>query len=420
MAGVLQFSLGLETSNFLRSIGVASGSVLSFAAISNGVRTVANHLWDAVERGGKLTDMAAAAAVSVGELYKLQRGLENVGSQADGAANLVVKLRRAIGGEGADALKAIGLDPETLGRSSPTEQLAKISEALGKLGANSRASAAFKIFGREREGANAMLQIANSGRDFASAMERAAADASVWDNVSSTFDAMADKVSEIKAHLQTLWATLAGALIQSFKDGSLAETIFDIFNTAFDALGAALPSLLLGGLVKVGESLLRILSEPFMHMVTMIDQAILKASKFLGFNVQDQSYSENLEANKAALRGLFPDMSEYALGAFKEGAERAGKVFSELGERLSAKAARLRDETKKDEAPGIGEDSPVTKAAKFDNNLSALEKIGFVLGGNGAANDPARSTAESTRMMLAEQRKTNAILSKSTNSLVHV
>ena len=79
MAGVLQFTLGLEASNFLSQIGVSSSSLLSFAGIAEGVKASFESMFAAMERGASLDALSARTGETVSNIYQLQEALNNEG-----------------------------------------------------------------------------------------------------------------------------------------------------------------------------------------------------------------------------------------------------------------------------------------------------------------------------------------------------
>lgn len=412
MAGVIEYTLGLEANNFLRTLGLASGRVLSFAAIGQTIQSAVGQMWNAIERGGNLNDMAAAASLSVAELYKLRRGFEDVGAAAENVPLVVNKFRRILAsGDADDVLAQMGLDPKALSKLDAATQLDSVAQALSRLNGQSRSAAAFNLFGRE--GATVMLQIANSGKDFSDAMGRASADANVWGKVATTFDTISDKVKEIEAHIQTMWATLAGAMIQSFKEGRLADTLFDIFNTVFDAVGAALPDLFIGGLVKIGEILLRVLNTPLIYLQSALDAIIqgwfgiiaqipgVRDALGIPENFMPEDWDTIVKRNKE--NGLdffganFGDMSTYAQEHIGNGASNAAEIMAKLWERLNNEVGKLPSEispTKK------GEVVDLSKPDRKKVSVTEIEKMGGILAGIGrgfGGSDFARSTADNTR-----------------------
>lgn len=436
MNGALNFTLGLQANQFLNSLGIASGKLIGFLGVVNGIQAAFGKMWAAVQQGGKLTDLAASASLTVKDLYQLQQAFINVGASADAVPSIINRLRRTLAGGEQDGLLAqLGLDPAALAGMNPAAQFESVAAALAKIDVNARANAAQQIFGRE--GAATIQQIANSGNDFASAMQRASADAQTWQNVSGAFDAIADKVTEVQAHIQTLWAQLAGALIQAFNEGQLTEVITDIIVTGFQAGLAVVPAMF----AKLGEILLRTFETPLLYLQAGIEYAIDQAvnnptvRKLLQLSVggaavvagldaagitssQPSTFAEILAARRE--EGLkFNLGSEFGMGDISDAANsflneslgKAGDILGGLSERLGSLAGRLPPGSSG--AAGTGAvDFEKSKGMKTD--VTDIEKMGGVLLGlgRGFGGDEARQTANNTRRTADLLVKTNDLLTQ--------
>ncbi len=395
IAGALNFTLGLQANQFLNSLGASSGKLLGFLGVANGVQAAFHKMWAAIEQGGKLTDVAAAASLTVKDLYQLQQAFTNVGAAADSVPSIVNRLRRTLAsGEQNGLLAQLGLDPAQLAAMDPAAQFERVAAAIAKVNVNSRAGAAQALFGRE--GAQTIQQIANSGTEFAEAMERAAADAQTWQNVSGTFDTIADKVTEIQARIQTVWANLAGALIQAFQEDRVGEVISDILVSAFQAGFAALPGLVIGGLVKIGEVLLRIIQEPLLYLQTVVDYIVEKISLGTG------NFAELLAANREKGLDFFGastnDISAFADAQIKAGLAAGGAVLAGLNERLSGFSSRL-PQGGSGAAAAPGPELSFRKRERSRTDFTDIEKMGGVLNGlgRGFGGDDNRQTANNTK-----------------------
>lgn len=431
IAGALNFTLGLQANQFLNSLGVASGKLLAFAGIANGIQSAFGKMWGAVQQGGKLTDLAAAASVSVKSLYQLRRGFQEIGASADSVGSVLQRLRTNLSGGQQDGLLAeLGLDANSLRAADPAAQFTRIAAALAKLDATARAGASQKLFGRE--GALVANMIANSGNAFADAMNRAAGDATIHQNTASTFDEIADKIVEIQSRIDATWALLAGGLIAAFKKQQLPEVLTDIISTSFAAGLAMVPAMF----VKLGEVLLRAFEVPLTYLQAgieyVIDQAVnnprlrqvlmatpsgaaaVGVGDLLGItsgqptsfaDILKQRQAEGLKFNFGSGEFGMGDISASANELFKGALGNSSGLLGGLQERLIALITGLPQGSTS--AAGIGGAGGLGGGGKSGNNTaSAWERIGFVLrGGSAGGNDHARSTAENTR-------KTNVLLDK--------
>lgn len=424
IAGALNFTLGLQANQFLNSLGASSGKLLGLLGAANAIQSAFGKMWGAVEQGGKLKDVAAAASLSVKDLYQLQQAFTNVGASAESVPAVINKLRRTLaGGEQNNLITQLGLDPATLGRMNPAEQFSQVAAALAKINVNARAGAAQALFGRE--GAQTIQQIANSGNDFAGAMQRAAADAEVWQKTSATFDDIQDRLTELQAHVNTLWATLAGALIQAFNEGRLDEVITDILVTGIQAGLALIPAMF----VKLGEILLRVFQTPLAYLQAgiefAIDQAVnnpkvralLKLTPAGGLaiagldalgvtsgqpssfqDILNERLAEGVKFNLGTGEFGINDISESANGLLSESLAKSGGLLGGLQERLGELVSRL--------PQGNGAAAVATtesfEAGKTKAAFAAteIEKMGgtiFGLGRGFGGGDDARQTTTNTK-----------------------
>lgn len=435
MTGALNFTLGLQANQFLNSLGVASGKLVGFLGVANGIQMAFHKMWAAIEQGGQLKDLAAAASLSVKDLYRLQRAFKEVGASADSVPAVMNRLRRTLGSGQQDGLLAsIGLDPKALGSMNPAAQFEAVARALAKLNVNARSQAAQQIFGRE--GAMTIQQIANSGNEFSEAMQAASADAGIWQKVANAFDSIADKIAAIQDHIKTLWALLAGALIQAFNEGKLAEVITDIIVTGFQAALAVIPGLF----AKLGEVLLRAFQVPLAYlqagMEYAIDQAVNNPKLRLFMKITSYGSSElmmkalgigqggpassfeEIFRNRMAEGVKFNlgsgefgmgDISNAANGALGSGFASAKELFAGLGGRLGELVGRLPQAQIAAFAGGAGGG---IGGANKTSEATSIEKMGGVLLGlgRGFGGDEARQTANNTRRTNQLLEKTNQLL----------
>jgi len=406
--GALNFTLGLQANQFLNAMGIASGKLVAFMGATQLVTKAFRSMWDAIQQGGKFTDLAAAASISVKELYQLRFAFEQIGASADSVGSVILRMRANLAkGNQDDVLTSLGLNPEQLRSMGVTEQFDRIAGSLGKLNATARAGAAQSLFGRE--GANVAQMIGNSGTAFADAMAAAAKDATVWDQVSNTFDMIADKVTALQRHMETMWAQLAGALIQAFNEGRIGELLTDIFTTALRAAFDALPSLAIGGLVKIGEILLRIVHETWAQFQTMFDYVAEKLT--LGSANWDELLQANRDNSWSFFGAGLEDISNYANSKFQSGIEAGAAAFGGLSDRLNEFVARL----PQGGALSTGVAGVDFQAAKgMTTDVTSLEKMGGVLLGlgRGFGGDEAKQTAQNTRRTADLLARTNELLAQ--------
>jgi hypothetical protein len=280
IAGALEFVLGLEANKFLSNLGLAGGHFLSFMGAMEGVEKAGHKMWEAMEKGDALGDLAKRTGATVANIYQLQQAFEQTGVAAAELPGMLNRISRTLASdEGGMVLRSMGLDPEQLRKADPVAQIGKISQALLQFDKESGTQRAFALFGRE--GAANMMQIARSGEEFRHSISATAADAKVWDDVAPSFDHIIKKVEELKARMDTMWALMAGALIRAFETGRLGELLGRLFTDAALALG----DVLLPILEKVGIVLMQAFEEPLTYLQAGMDyiaQSMLDAFTNIG------------------------------------------------------------------------------------------------------------------------------------------
>lgn len=234
MAGVLSFTLGLEASNFLRQLNIASGGIISLAAVGQGLQSAMQGVWGAIEKGAALKDLSARTNESVDNLFKLQHAFNLVGAGADAVAPALMKFQKTMSGVTEDGektegiIRAIGLSFDQLKTMSGPERIAAVADALNKINADQAAGIAGKLFGRE--GASSILQVARSMNDFTGALKDAAPAAQVFARSADAFDAIDDTITTIKMKVGGMFAGIAEGVQPAL------QRVLDLVN-GFDFVG---------------------------------------------------------------------------------------------------------------------------------------------------------------------------------------
>ena len=212
MAGVLQFTLGLEASKFLSQMGASSASVLSLAGSFKGLETVVNRVWDQVAKGAALNDLSKRTGENVGTLHQLEKAFEAVGVSADGVGRALLNVNRATGkGSGG---------------------LLEILDKMSKMGQGEATVFGRKLFGL---GAGEMLQAAGDIAKFRDAFSAAGPTASTMDRMAGAFGNLVTTMQKVKRLFDPLFL-------------GVAKYIAEPLQKAADALGRI-------NLTRIGESL---------------------------------------------------------------------------------------------------------------------------------------------------------------------
>jgi hypothetical protein len=302
MAGVLSFTLGLEASNFLREIGLASHEVLSFTAVGEGLHKVMEKISQTIERGAGLEHLSKRTGESIADLYELQKGFAAVGVEGEAVAPMLFAMQRALGGVNEfgertqNIFGRLGLSVGQLKREGGAQAFQEITTALGKLNQSDATKAASSIFGRM--GAGNALQISRSAAEFADAMAKAAPMAYVFDRVAKTFAEIERGIAKIKNTFEAVWLGIAqyaagpikaiidklgeidlskigqrigqmvGLLAESFGNGKWADLLVLSFQVAFEKAGVYVMKFALG----LGAAIMTVLPAAIEAAFKMVGQ----------------------------------------------------------------------------------------------------------------------------------------------------
>jgi hypothetical protein len=451
MANVLSFTLGLEASKFISQMGIASHSVIEFLAVGELVRKGFEKTWSAIERGGQLNDLSARTKETVSNLYSMEEAFKVVGIGADKVGGMTLKLQKAMSGVSdtgeatAGLFGAMGLNLEQLKKADGVTQITRIGEALGKLDKNSAAGIAGKIFGRE--GAGDILQISRDMESFTETVKDSQKEAALFARNAAAFDKIGDTLVRIKSKTEGFFAGIAAGaapsiqavedainkidftgfgeqlgvmlhgFINAFKSDNAWKLIADTISFGFEAAVDLAP----GIFAKLGIVLLEVFKTPIAYLQAGIEYAIDQAvnnpviRKFLSYTT--------MGASETAFKGLglgeggdaesFQSILNKRLAIGPEYFTQ-GNTTGAMNAEVTAELKRRFEDVKKNwgdlfgefksfavdgKAIGVaGGGTPsqldLTKITKPD--VSALEKIGFVIGTGVGGNDHARETARNT------------------------
>lgn len=430
MNGALTFTLGLETSNFLRGLGLASGGIISFAGVMQGIRAAASNIWAAINDGGKLTDLSARTGASVSSLYQLQEAFKLVGLSADAVPSMLLRVQKAMGGVDDagnkldDVFAELGLNLETLKQLKPEQQLETIGDALNKVGGNRATNLASRIFGRE--GSGDILQISRQLGDFAGSLSATAGAAQTAQATAAAFDKIGDTIQQLKTNARGLWLNIAADLAPAiqkaldmvtgaFKSGNFSELIGESLKLGFDTFLAYIP----GALAQLGTWIFKAFESPLKYIQAAFTLAFQQVGEVLGNIIQNPKVVGFLNGLAAALRingqgsmadaitGMTTVSPGYKAESFQDILRyfNNGPIFnlgsgefgiSDMQSEASRKLKEAYEKFKKQFGSAFNfasggkqsEDSnPVAafSSAGKGREPSALEKMGFVMGGGGSS-----------------------------------
>ena len=256
MAGVLNFTLGMQASQFLgglnaagggmnRLLGVTAAVAGAFGALTGLGEGLAGVMRE-INQGASKLDLSRRTGESVKSLTVLSYGFEQVGLSADGAVPLIAQMQKALGGmneQGEPTNKVfeqLGLNIEELKGLDAPAAIQAITGKLAGLDKSTATNLAGKIFGRS--GAGDALQIARSGSEFGDAIAEAEAYANTVARNAAAWKAIGDTITSIKLKSRGFFANIAeGATpgMQMFLD--------EINKVDFSDFGKRLGQALAGG-----------------------------------------------------------------------------------------------------------------------------------------------------------------------------
>jgi len=468
MAGVLSFTLGLETSKFLSGLGLASGGIISFAGAMQGLNRIVDGVWSAIERGGALTDLSNRTGESVRNLYQLEEAFKAVGLGSEGVSPMLLRLQRALAGfdesgrKTDELFQSMGIDLQSLKSLDAPQQLERMAGALGKMSKEDASGLASRLFGRE--GSGAMLQITRDFEAFRKSLGESGESANAVARTAAAFDQIGDTITTIKMKVGGMFAgiaegaapvlqkildfvnsvdwvgigenigTMLGGLYKAFEIGELGGLMMQAISAMFDSL----PALALAGVQKLGAMLLSAFRTPLVYLQAGIEYAIdqlannPKVRKLIvgaggpaamAWNQiapaggqatsWEQIFRERMESGPEffmpglgldEINGAANEALKNALAGMKDAMGPIWARLAELGVGFSLPGL-------KQPGSGGGGGLDIGGGSGRATDVSEWEKMGLVMRGGGAGNDYARTTADNTRTMVGQIRETNRLLS---------
>ena len=157
---------------------------------------------DAIDLGGKLTDLSSRTGESAGNLLILQTAFENTGVGADKVGASVNKLQKfiaeaAAGGEAQGAtLDALGVSMSDLAGKTPTEQMAVLAGKIASISDPAeRARAAIEVFGKS--GGELLPLLNNFGGEIEGAKAQLGGMPGVMDRSAKALDTLGENFNSI-------------------------------------------------------------------------------------------------------------------------------------------------------------------------------------------------------------------------------
>lgn len=240
----------------LGKIGAAAGvagaafaagmKVMELAAAAT--RAVVDSFGQALDLGGRLTDLKARTGETAGQLLLLERAFENTGIGADKVGTVINKLQNfmqdaANGGDKQTAAMAqLGVTLQELQGKTPIEQMRIFAERISAIeDPTQRVAVASDVFGSKLGGSLLPILMSFSG-ELRNAQDELGSMTKIMDQNSDVFDTIGDKFEIIKGKLTEF---AAGVMSRALPALELFTTAFSKFDAA--GFGQRLADAFIGG-----------------------------------------------------------------------------------------------------------------------------------------------------------------------------
>jgi hypothetical protein len=301
MAGVLEFTLGLQASEFLSGLGLAQGHILSLAGAGEMLHKAFEKVFQAFEQGAALEHLSRRTGETVGNFYRLQQGLQAAGASAESLPSMLFMMQKSLGGVSemgestADVFHKLGLNISELKRLGPAEAFGKIMERMGTMSQESAVKASSMIFGRM--GAGTAVQVSRSSSEFGQEFKDAARQAEIFERAGAAFAKIQRTILNIKDEIAGFWAGIAeGAApaVQTVLDWlrkidltSIGTRIGKVLGAITEAIASGEGTALLkesfeAAFEQIGNYAMRMFNGVFAVLVTRITQVAAEMPKIFG------------------------------------------------------------------------------------------------------------------------------------------
>lgn len=237
---------GMAIAGGVAGLAVAAGMKVISAA-TDAARAVVGKFGDALDMGGRLTDLSSRTGETAGKLLVLERAFDNTGVGADKVGTSINKLQKFItdasdgAGKQAEIMATLGVSMQDLQGKTPTEQMQVFAQKLaGIQDPTQRAALAMEVFGKS--GGQLLPLLNNFSGELDAAKGQLGSMPGVMDKTAAAFDTIGDNLAAGKTKL----TEFAAGLIQG------AAPALEKFTAMLSGVDAA------GYGQKMGEMLMRL------------------------------------------------------------------------------------------------------------------------------------------------------------------
>lgn len=198
----------------LKSMALSAGALLGAGASVAGVAT---GLKEALDMGGRISDVAARTGIAAKSLTVLEQAFSDSGVAAESVGKSVAKMQDNLvsatrGDAGpARAFETLKLDARELLALEPDQQFAAIGKAIAGLDDPARrTAAAMDIFGKS---GTELLALFRDATVFDVAAQRVSGLAEVMGRRAAIFDSLSDSLGSLKVKVMGLFAGMADSIV---------------------------------------------------------------------------------------------------------------------------------------------------------------------------------------------------------------
>ena len=409
MAGVLEFTLGLQVNKFIEGLHIGSAAVIGLEKAGEALKATFEAAWGQIEKGAALNELSRRTGETVANLFKLQKGFKAAGLGADDVGPAIFMLNKSLGGvnemgeQTSDIFRRAGLSVTDLKKAGSAGAMEAVLGKMSKMDQTSATKFGASVFGRG-EAAN-MVQLSRSTEEFREAMKRAQAQADVFQRVSEVFHAVEKALERVRAKLDPIFLVIAehiapalekalsfvndfdlsplvngigesfDVFAQAFSEGKVFDLLTAGFSAAVEYMGNLLfgllgSSKLWSGIVDVwiGEFVVgyATIAEMFLNLGTILKAALstafqmvfeqigkTKLGEWLGISGNKaKSFGENYADEKDNAKGanaMLDSGIKWGAGKYKGGVSKQIEAFTEA----SANAGGPAQDALKDMVSGL-------------------------------------------------------------------
>jgi len=368
----------------LKNVGLAAGvaAVAAKAATAAidlafaGVQKTIQSFGDALDMGGRLSDLSERTGVATDKLLLMERAMNNTGVGADSLGPLINKMQKNLvdaadgSSKAADALTELGIPLSSLQSLTPDDQFRRIGRAIADIeDPAKRAAISMEIFGKSGGALNQLFS--NLDGELANASRELGVMPAIMAELGSRFDGISDKLAVVQGKFVEFAAGILSKVVPAVEAiatglanidaASLGQKLADAFVGAGNAMRgfeSAIAAMKVGNLgtafelvfesiklqvKETGNSIWGILSAAFKSVVdyikTIFDPSSMTMTYIVGaFNLIGMKAAASLADSMAKalpqinlFAPLIKGMKEFANNARTDSEALFGAMYHDVG-----------------------------------------------------------------------------------------